>query len=63
MTTLLRLPAVLERTGFSRSMLYELLDRNDFPRPIKPTGGRLNFWSSDEVDEWIAERLSHRAAA
>jgi prophage regulatory protein len=63
MTTLLRLPAVLQRTGLSRSMLYELLDRGDFPRPIKLTGGRINCWSDQEIAEWIDARLSERVAA
>ncbi len=63
MINLLRLPAVLDRTGLSRSMLYELLERGDFPRPVKPTGGRINCWSDQEIDDWIESRLSQRAAA
>ena len=60
MITLIRLPAVLERTGLGRSMLYELMERAEFPRPVKIAGGRLNFWSDKEVDDWVAERLAQR---
>lgn len=63
MTTLLRLPSVLDRTGLSRSMLYELLGQGTFPLPIKLTGGRINAWSDAEVGEWIERRLSERAAS
>ncbi len=62
MTTLLRLPAVKERTGLSRSRIYELLDVGNFPRPVK-LSGRINAWPDNEVDDWIADRIADRAAA
>ena len=63
MITLLRLPAVLAATGLSRSMLYELLEKGAFPRPVKLGGGRINAWSETEVSEWIEGRLAQRVAA
>lgn len=62
MTTLLRLPAVKDRTGLSRSKIYELLDAGRFPRPVK-LSGRLNAWPDDEVDGWIKARIADREAA
>lgn len=64
MTTLIRLPAVLSRTGLSRSRLYELLGRNQFPRPVKLSpNGRTVVWSDAEVAEWIEARLADREVA
>jgi predicted DNA-binding transcriptional regulator AlpA len=57
---LIRLCEVLERTSLSRSALYRLLSTNSFPAPVKPTLGRINAWSSDEVGNWIAARLTER---
>ena len=62
MTTLLRLPAVKDRTGLSRSKIYELLDADAFPRPVK-LSGRVNAWPDNEVDAWIKARLQEREAA
>lgn len=62
MTTLLRLPAVKDRTGLSRSKIYELLDAGAFPKPVK-LSGRLNAWPDNEVDAWIKARIAEREAA
>lgn len=62
MTTLLRLPVVKERTGLSRSRIYELLDSGRFPRPVK-LSGRINAWPDNEVADWITERIAEREAA
>lgn len=62
MTTLMRMPAVLSRTGLARSKLYELVASDQFPRPVK-LSGRLNAWPENEVDAWIKARLQEREAA
>jgi prophage regulatory protein len=54
--------AVLDRTGLSRSSLYDLVAKGDFRRPVKIIGN-VNGWPSDEVDSWIAARLADREAA
>jgi prophage regulatory protein len=59
MKRLLRLPAVLDRTGLSRSTLYAT---PDFPKSVK-VGDRAVAWSEDEVDAWIAAKLDAREAA
>ena len=51
----LRLPALMARVGLRRSAIYELIQRGEFPRPIKLSPravGRL----AAEVDEWLASR-------
>lgn len=62
MTTLLRLPAVKDRTGLSRSRIYELLEAGQFPKPVK-LSGRINAWPDNEVAAWIAARIAEREAA
>lgn len=32
---LIRLPTVIERTGYSPSWIYELINQKQFPQPIK----------------------------
>lgn len=59
MTILLRLPAVKERTGLSRTKIYELLETGAFPRPVK-ISERLNAWPDSEIDAWINARISER---
>lgn len=54
---LLRLPGVIERTGFSRSQIYALIQRNAFPAPIK-LGSRASAWVADEIDSWIRSRIA-----
>ena len=56
MTKFLRLPAVIERTGLSRSTIYEMVDRGDFPRPVK-IGARAIAWPAERLDAWAAERM------
>lgn len=64
MTTLLRLPAVKDRTGLSRSKIYELLENGAFPKPVKLShGGRLNAWPDYEIDAWIKARIAEREQA
>lgn len=58
---LIRLPEVLERTGFSRTRLYVAISKGEFPQPVKlrPTGRAIAF-PSDEVDAFIADRMAQR---
>ena len=54
---LLRLPAVIARTGYSRSSLYALIQKREFPAPVS-LGRRAVAWPSDEIDQWIADRIA-----
>jgi prophage regulatory protein len=56
-TSLLRLPAVLQRTATKKTNLYGLIKAGRFPRPIKLTE-RTVAWISTEVDEWIQQRIA-----
>lgn len=58
-SNLIRLPKVLEKTGFSEPWIYRLMSQKRFPRPTK-LGRRAVAWVESEVDEWIAERIAAR---
>jgi prophage regulatory protein len=47
-----RLPDVLEQTGLSRSTIYEMIGRGEFPRQIN-LGPRAVGWIGDDVLDWI----------
>jgi prophage regulatory protein len=50
-----RLPAVVARTGLSRSTIYALIARGDFVRPLKLAGRAMGFLSAD-IDSWILRK-------
>jgi prophage regulatory protein len=57
----MRLPEVKTATGLSRSSIYAFSKRGEFPAPI-PLGARAVGWLSNEIDYWILNRISARAA-
>ena len=60
MTKFLRLPSVKERTGISRSSIYD--PACNFPKPVK-LGPRAVGWVEAEVEDWITSRIAARQAA
>ena len=56
---IIRLPAVLQVTGLSRSTLYELDKAGKFPTKVQ-LSTRAVGWVQDEVDSWIASRVAAR---
>lgn len=59
---MLRRPAVEDITGLSRSTIYEMISRDDFPRPVR-IGRRAVAWQQTAVIEWLNERCGSRDAA
>ncbi|MFA7905663.1 helix-turn-helix transcriptional regulator [Enterobacter cloacae] len=51
-TRLIRLPEVLNRTGYGKAWIYHLINQNLFPAPIK-IGSRAVAFIESEVEEWI----------
>lgn len=56
---ILRLPAVQDMTGKSRSGIYSDIGRGLFPAPIK-LGRRAIGWRTEDIEVWIASRVSTR---
>lgn len=51
----LRRRAVEEITGLSRSTIYLLMSKGQFPRPIKLTTKAV-AWSEASIVDWLATR-------
>ncbi len=59
---ILRRPAVEEKSGYSRSTIYEEMSKGNFPRPVK-IGARAVGWLESEICEWIEARKAARELA
>lgn len=57
----LRRREVEAATGLSRSTIYDMMDRGDFPRPIR-IGKRAVAWSETTVEAWLASRPTSKGA-
>lgn len=57
----LRLPAVLEKTGLSKTSVYTL---PNFPKPVKIKAGAAlqggARWVESEIDEWMQSLIQLR---
>jgi prophage regulatory protein len=60
--SLLRLPQVQNRTGLSRSAIYQRVREGTFPPPIK-LGERASAWQETAVALWISQRIAASNAA
>lgn len=53
---LLALPVVMDRTSLSEPTLRRLIDRAQFPRPLKLSSNRV-AWREPDVSAWINSRV------
>ena len=62
--SILRLSKVREKTGLSRSAIYDLQSKGLFPQSIKlsPYGSAVG-WIESEVHQWIQARIAERDRA
>jgi prophage regulatory protein len=56
MTSFLRLPQVIQRTGMSRSAIYKMVSDGTFPRPVR-LGARAVAWVESEIQSWSEARI------
>lgn len=52
----IRLPQVKEITGLSKTSLYELMRKQQFPEPVR-LGLRSVAWVRSEVNDWARRRV------
>lgn len=57
---LIRRVEVESRTGLSKSVMYLLIARGEFPEPVR-LGPRGTAWVESEVAQWIEQRIQARA--
>ncbi len=50
----LRLPQVIEKTGWKRPTIYKKIAQGTFPKQRKD--GRTSYWFEHEINDWIASR-------
>ncbi|WP_072269666.1 helix-turn-helix transcriptional regulator [Serratia marcescens] len=55
--TLIRLPAVQQRTGYSKAWIYRLMSQGKFPPSIK-IGTRAIAFVEREIDDWVNQRIA-----
>ena len=55
--TILRRPQVQQRTGLSRSTLYQYIRDGEFPASIS-LGPRAVGWLESDVSDWISARVN-----
>lgn len=48
---LLKLPDVINMTSHSKTTIYGLVKKGEFPAPLKR--GRASFWRREEVEKWV----------
>ena len=52
---ILRIPDVMRTTGLSRTTIYRLIGRGDFPRGVRLAGNAVG-WLASEIQEWADTR-------
>jgi prophage regulatory protein len=55
----LRSDEVIAVTGVAKSSRYEMINRGEFPKPIK-LSERMVAWSAAEIAEWMQRRIAAR---
>ena len=58
----MKLKAVKELTGLSRSSIYAYIDKGQFPKQVK-LGERCVAWVEEEVVAWLDARIADRDAS
>ena len=58
----LRLPEVIQISGYRRSSIYEMIKAGNFPAPVH-LGPRAVAWLESEVEAWMQERIDARDQA
>jgi len=53
---ILRLPAVKQRTGLSRSTIYLKISKGEFPESIS-LGSRAVGWIEKDINDWLNQRI------
>jgi prophage regulatory protein len=56
---ILRREAVSEKTGLSRSAIYERMSQGTFPKAVVLSRKAVG-WVESEVEQWIADKIAER---
>jgi prophage regulatory protein len=53
----IRLPAVKDKTGLSRSSIYLRMSKGSFPKSIS-LGDRAIGWLESDIDKWLEQCIA-----
>ncbi len=56
---IIRIKEVVKKTSVSKSTIYEMIKRKDFPAQIK-LNSVSSGWILSEIDSWIAQKIAER---
>lgn len=56
----IRIDKVLEKTGLSKTHLYRLIQRGDFPTPTS-LSERVRVWDESTIDAWLDVKFNTAA--
>ncbi|MDC9591196.1 AlpA family transcriptional regulator [Xenorhabdus sp. XENO-10] len=59
--SLIRLPEVQRRTGYSKAWIYRLIKEEKFPKQVK-IGPRSVAFVESEIDGWVDQRIAESRA-
>ena len=59
---ILRMPAVIRKTGLSRAAIYQRISNGTFPKSIY-LGRRAVGWLEADVDDWIRDCVARSRPA
>ena len=59
---ILRLPAVISKTGIARSTIYSKIAEREFPQQIR-LGSRCVGWLETEIDQWLSQQITESRSA
>ncbi|HBX37872.1 MAG TPA: transcriptional regulator [Pseudohongiella sp.] len=62
-TKLMKNNEVLSKCAVSKSTMYRLIRKGEFPAPVSLTGCRAVAWRADEIETWISNRRKVRLEA
>lgn len=54
---IIRLPAVKDQTGLSRSSIYLRMSKGEFPKSIS-LGDRAIGWLESDINEWLEQCIA-----
>lgn len=55
MTHIIKLAELEQLIGLTRTSIYKLIHRGEFPAPVRLLG-RASGWLSTDIDAWLAAR-------
>ena len=55
----IKLPTVMDLTGYRRTSIFDKVAAGTFPAPVK-LGPRAVAWVSEEIESWMDARIAER---